>query len=371
MVQDSPAQVDSDEVHIRNQLPKTLSAWRLPHLAKDESDGEAIWRPLFPFFEKHGYALWKDEDGFALYPDVKEERDVIQYASGFACVIPDRGINEVTGGVEDLFSFRYINPLCRPARTRGKQDVFVRVLSMGDRGQNYVDILKAIAMGPFALYSNNHVVPVFDFLQFEDITFGVFPKIGFQMRDAYDGWPKNSVGDVLDMILQCLEALSFIHRMMIAHMDAFKDNFLVQWHPESLKTGRPPCSRPRVYLTDFEVAVMFPSEVLYEECRVSGFPTGGSYPEDTKLYARPVPPEVPSGNPYDPFKLDVWQFGTSLSDFKSTIPSIDRILEDVRLPSAAARPSSFDALRALSKVLADIAPNSLMIPPEVVSRQSA
>ncbi|KAJ3017153.1 hypothetical protein NUW54_g649 [Trametes sanguinea] len=286
----------------------------------------------------------KGEDGFSLYSYIQEERDVIQYASGFACVIPDRGINEVTGGVKDLFSFRYMNPLCRPARKRGKQDVFVGVLSMGDRGDNYVDILKAIAMGPFALLSD--------------------------AGRMYDGWPKNSVGDVLDMILQCLEALSFIHRMTIAHMDAFKDNFLFQWHPESLKTGHPPCGRPRVYLTDLEVAVMVPSGVPFEECRVSGYPTGGSYPEDTKLYARPVPPEVPSGNPYDPFKLDVWQSGTSLSDFKSTIPSIDRILEDLRLPDAAARPSSFDALRALSKILADMTPNALMIPPEGVSRQN-
>ncbi|KAJ3000185.1 hypothetical protein NUW54_g6824 [Trametes sanguinea] len=129
-------------------------------------------------------------------------------------------------------------------------------------------------------------------------------------------------------------------------------------------------TRPRVYSTDFEVAVKFPSGVPFEECRVSGYPTGGSYPEDTKLYARPVPPEIPSGIPYDPFKLDVWQFGTSLSDFKSSIPSIDRILEDLRLPDAAARPSSFDALRAVSKILADMTPNALMIPPEGVSRQN-
>lgn len=92
----------------------------------------------------------------------------------------------------------------------------------------------------------------------------------------------------------------------------------MQWYPESLKAGRVARSRPRVFLGDFEVAVMFPHTTPLDECLVVGYPTGGSYPEDTKLYARPVPPEVASGQPYDPFKLDVWQFGTGLDDFKAS-----------------------------------------------------
>ena len=32
-------------------------------------------------------------------------------------------------------------------------------------------------------------------------------------------------------------------------------------------------------------------------------------------YARQVPPEARSGEPYDPFKLDVWQVGASYADF--------------------------------------------------------
>lgn len=38
-------------------------------------------------------------------------------------------------------------------------------------------------------------------------------------------------------------------------------------------------------------------------------------------YSRDVPPEVKSGEPYDPFKLDVWQLGTGISDFKVDICS--------------------------------------------------
>ncbi|EIW57212.1 uncharacterized protein TRAVEDRAFT_48261 [Trametes versicolor FP-101664 SS1] len=53
------------------------------------------------------------------------------------------------------------------------------------------------------------------------------------------------------MVLQCLEALAFLHSMKVAHRDAFKDNFLVQWHPGSLATNQRATSRPRVLLTLF------------------------------------------------------------------------------------------------------------------------
>ena len=41
--------------------------------------------------------------------------------------------------------------------------------------------------------------------QFEDIVFGIFPKVGGEVLDAFGFWPKNSVGDIIDMLLQMLE----------------------------------------------------------------------------------------------------------------------------------------------------------------------
>ena len=41
--------------------------------------------------------------------------------------------------------------------------------------------------------------------QFEDIVFGIFPKVGGEILDAFGDWPKNSVGDIVDMLLQMLE----------------------------------------------------------------------------------------------------------------------------------------------------------------------
>ena len=41
--------------------------------------------------------------------------------------------------------------------------------------------------------------------QFEDIVFGIFPKVGGEVVNAFRFWPNNSVGDILDMLMQMLE----------------------------------------------------------------------------------------------------------------------------------------------------------------------
>ncbi|KAH9900811.1 hypothetical protein C8Q73DRAFT_219752 [Cubamyces lactineus] len=352
--------------HLRDQLPRTLYAWRIPPLVREvhiASLAEGIWKLLGPFFKQRGYTFWKINMGCLLCPDIEEDL-TMQNSIGYGYVSPVRGIEPTLGSLDYLFSFENLNPLCRAARTDSGLDVVVRVLKISDQGQEHVDILKTIATGPLAFFSNNHTIPVLEFLGYEDIVFGVFPKVGFRVWEAYDGWPENSVGDVVDMIVQCFEALSFIHQWNIAHRDAFKENFLVQWHPESLKIDEVPPSRPRVFLIDFEVAVMFPHSMEAAECLVSGYPIGGSFPDDIKEYAHPVPPEVISGKPYDPFKLDVWQLGTSLKDFKSAFTEIDEILDATRRDDAAERLTSIEAMACLSRAVAKLTPQELMIKPQ-------
>ena len=96
----------------------------------------------------------------------------------------------------------------------------------------------------------------------------------------------------------------------ITHLqDAFHDNFVIQWHPESLRTMKVPISRPRVYLIDFETAVQFPAGCPLTECVSVGLPVA-------EKYSRPLAPELVSGKAYNPFKLDIWQLGYSFSFFK-------------------------------------------------------
>ena len=51
---------------------------------------------------------------------------------------------------------------------------------------------------------------MFGELQFEDIIFGIFPKVGGDIF-GYEFWAKNSVGDIIEMLLQMLEVSFILH----------------------------------------------------------------------------------------------------------------------------------------------------------------
>jgi hypothetical protein len=84
-------------------------------------------------------------------------------------------------------------------------DVAIRVIAIGHEGRNHLKILRKIAKGKSALHSNNHALPMFQELVFEDIVFGIFPKVGARVFDMVGRWAKNSVGDVLEMVMQMVE----------------------------------------------------------------------------------------------------------------------------------------------------------------------
>lgn len=161
--------------------------------------------------------------------------------------------------------------------------------------------------------------------------------------------------------------------------DAFKDNFLIQWHPESL-SAKPLATveRPRVYLHDFEAAVQFLEGTPDENQVLTGLPMAGIW----DAYARPSPPEVLSGLPYDPYKVDIWQLGSSLSDVEvitspsfsphsltkmrqMTVTAIDELLIAMVEPEPSKRMSAEELLRRLSAVVQAMPAVELAIPPVV------
>jgi hypothetical protein len=93
----------------------------------------------------------------------------------------------------------------RPARTRDGLDVIIRVIVLGNEGHDHLKILRTIATGENSLLSNNHTLPMFMEFQFEDIVFGIFPLVGAELSYLFHYWPNNSVGDIIDMLMQMLE----------------------------------------------------------------------------------------------------------------------------------------------------------------------
>ncbi|CDO75227.1 hypothetical protein BN946_scf184895.g7 [Trametes cinnabarina] len=275
--------------------------------------------------------------------------DLESTCNGFAFAPVHRGSGH-EGRVRLLSEIDLLNGLTRAARAKDGRDVTIRVISIGAEGHNHLDVLKFISR---------------ELIEVEDITFGVFPRVGCTMTDAYGSWAENSVEDVINMILQCLETLGYLHSIGVAHRDAFKDNFLVQWHPESMSPRQLTVTRPRVILNDFETAVRFAQDVPSAERVCVGLPLSESFPQG---YTRPVPPEVASGKPYDPFKLDVWQFGQSLSDLKTTISELDDILTSLMDDNPLHRPKAVIAMKEIADVIVTILPNALKIAPVVVSQ---
>ncbi|GJE86787.1 kinase-like domain-containing protein [Phanerochaete sordida] len=345
---------------IRAQLPRDL--WYPEGEGTEPID--AIWALLEGVLRQHGLDVWKHRFATCVWPGSDDQKPT---CGGFGYATSYRGRGRRQGQVGFFNRFDYTNASSRPARCRDGRDVIVRVICIGNKGRTHLDILRKVAHGQMSLFSDNHALPLLDTIEFEDITFGLFPMSGFSLATTYKSWAQNSVGDVVNMIMQALEGLAFLHRHGIAHRDAFPSNFLVQWQPESMALGAPCVSQPRVYLIDFECAVAFPDGCPSEERVCVGYPLAGSL-EGCPLdeYCRGVPPEVESGRPYDPFKLDVWQLGTGLSDLRTTIPEIDEALLAMINPEAATRVTASRALERLVEVLSSMPPRALLIKPEYV-----
>ncbi|TFY59160.1 hypothetical protein EVJ58_g5959 [Rhodofomes roseus] len=318
---------------MRDTLPRDLETWRL---LDDEDEIERVWEAVRPTLHDAGIRLWT-------YDGVSSRADPQQtlLSNGFAYLTPTRG----EAWISRLQKFNCHNELTWGGSTIGGLNVVIRVAAIGNEGKRHLEILRKLAQGTTGLWTDNHVVPLWKEVHFDDMVFIVSPYVGHSMELCYGFWANNSVGDIVDMILQALEAIVFVHGLGIVH----------RWHPESLSTMRVPLCRPRAFLTDFETAHEFPPDMPTEERLLSGLPV-----ED---YQRPVPPEMDSGALYDPFKADVWQFAESFSDVKTTVPSIDAILEDMFALDVSLRLSASDARDRLAEVVHSTPPISLLIPP--------
>ncbi|KAI0360320.1 hypothetical protein OH77DRAFT_672826 [Trametes cingulata] len=292
-------------------------------------------------------------------------KDTDTTCNGFAFAPVHRGWG-AGSRLAELSGFFSPNSLNRPARSLDGRDVVIRVICVASEGRSQLEVLQHISRGPISQATPNHAIPLFELFELEDVTLGVFPRVGLNLFDAYNSWAENSVGDVVDMIMQGLEALGFLHSIGVAHRDAFKDNFLVQWFPESMASDQLTVSRPRVFLNDFETAVRFTDDVPAAARVCTGLPLCCTFPTPDR-YFRNLAAELSTGEPYDPFKLDMWQFGDSFRDFRTTIPDIDEVLSAMIDDDPSTRISALDALRRISSVVNSIPPERLRIAPTIVS----
>ncbi|KAH9480119.1 hypothetical protein JR316_0006716 [Psilocybe cubensis] len=232
------------------------------------------------------------------------------------------------------------------ARMNGVRDVVLRVIVNLGEGHAHLNLLKRLARPPDSLLSSNHILPILYEVVFEDIIILAVPKLIFDLDDACrPGKFSNSIEDVLYMIVQALEGVSYLHQNLIAHQDLFLNNFMVEWVPESL-AERTSVTRPRVYIIDLETAVEFPEHSKVSERLCSKFH------RSLDDYGRYVAPELKTLQPYCPFRLDMWQLGMNLNMAVETdLKEIDEIWLGLCAHAPEERLTADEALKALDEYL--------------------
>ncbi|PPR02960.1 hypothetical protein CVT24_012153 [Panaeolus cyanescens] len=331
-----------------NELPTTIADWRNLFDLDDPYNNKAgaKWCLLEELFQKrYGVKQWRSNDIRSQTPWPDDPR-----------LPKPNGFNLLSHVETDLCISRW--PRWCPnsgaqhmARTSWGCDVMVRVVTSGGVGENHREILRYLNRAPDILLSSNHVLPMLEEMVFEDISFGVFPRVEADLCDVFRDTFKNSVEDALYMIMEALEGIVYLHEHRIAHQDLFLENVVIHWHPESLVKRA--VGRPRVWIIDFEDAVMFPEGTKVEDMKVAKFPR----PLDQ--CGRPQPPEVYKPEPYCPFKLDVWQFSNTLRSFESGFDEVSQVLADMNKDDPEERITAAQALDRLGTFVREQPPSSL------------
>ncbi|KAF8901325.1 hypothetical protein CPB84DRAFT_968469 [Gymnopilus junonius] len=339
---------------VRNTLPKGLQEWRDLCNIPDKDDDNVItkayefaWNSLRPLLEKHGMRLWNIGWGVQLKGN-KEFPIVDNYYFINASKRED---------LVHVDQFCIQNGLSHAASASDKRDFILRIITAGGQGHDHLRILKRLSSSPDIFRGTNHVLPMVDQIIFEDITIGLFPRLSCNIQEIGFPYRQTSIEDILYIVLQALEGIAYIHSIRIAHRDLFASNIMIEWCPESIKEGRA-ITRPRVYLIDFETAVEFPEDLAESDLLCVGIPI------EKEFYARKLPDEVKEDAPYNPFLLDIWQFGFDLKEYcpMMDIPEVSRLWDDLNSPLAQDRPSALEALQRLESYVKSVPPAVLHVP---------
>ena len=197
-------------------MPRTLEGWRNP--GPGWQDEVEVWDLARDSLRMAGIDLWH-----LRVPYQVPNPNRVPLSSGFAYITPSRSeewasrLRTFNTHVSPYQSLRATclkraaqNAINHGGTCSDGHDVVVRVIVVADEGREHLRILRKLSQGTISLLTNNHVVPLWREVHLEDTTFAIFPFIGHRVRDCYGYWAKNSVGDILDMLLQALEVRSSI-----------------------------------------------------------------------------------------------------------------------------------------------------------------
>ncbi|KZT41915.1 hypothetical protein SISSUDRAFT_1042148 [Sistotremastrum suecicum HHB10207 ss-3] len=325
-----------------DELPQTLAAWRTFGSAKADPLPCHLWESLRSWLTQNGYHPWEMEGGSSLNVIPPRSRPGLRSPDGFVYTHPKSCMrNNCFSGTKAILW---------PARTTDGRDVVIRLIQKGNEGAEHMNVLRTHARGEAAFHSTNHCVPLLHELFLRDMVFGVFPYLGDRVDYPWF-W---DVREAFDFIIQALEAVGYLHKNLVAHLDIDIDNFLFNYagqdrYIESHKVKEKfRCYFPvRYYLGDMELSVMFSPDSDPASRKIVGHPLKRIGVDPSK-YGRELVPEMSSDEPYCPFKADMWQFGNMLGhmfeQFTDLLSDLFVLIRELKSTDPERRPTATQAM---------------------------
>ncbi|KAL6301931.1 kinase-like domain-containing protein [Sparassis latifolia] len=296
----------------RNMLPTSIELWKSKALDEDGFGWQ--WEILRPFFLRKGYDLYVSRGCHGL----KAREDTDPAADSFNL-----------HGVRENFSkkplFASFNAEVWGARDRENRDVVIKPVSYGDRPSNELQILRYLNSDTVRTEQTTATVPIIEFVEHAGWTFAVMPRWSDSTYPEFV-----NIGEVLDWAVQLINAVAFIHRHNIAHLDISHENVLMNFWgvvPRSrnfgtlapeLRSGFP----VKYALIDFGHSVHFAADSDTQSRR-------GIWPVPREQSA----PETKRGRPFNPFAADVYQTGRTIfgwcKEFIEDVPEVLAVLQDM------------------------------------------
>ncbi|EJD37591.1 hypothetical protein AURDEDRAFT_173356 [Auricularia subglabra TFB-10046 SS5] len=350
--------------------PRSLLEWRELHVVLP---ARAVWAPFEPFFEQHGYRLFMPVSPYHGYVAAPAGCSPTRAEDEYGRFLP-----EWMNMVRKHSTFFPQTGLHMAAVSPSNTDVVIRIMAIGDEGQDHLAVMRALA-APEAQVPENHTLPMLAELEKDDIVFGIFP---FMWSEAMEEpWFEN-VRQLLDALEQVLEGLDFMHQRLIAHRDFdFIEVFSNYGCGYDSTKKQPPCYRRpaffrsvcpdiRYLINDFELSVMFAPDSDPKTRVVTGTPNA-RYGVPADQYGKWLPPEARLDAPYCPFKADIYQFGQSALNLYNNVqtpPELRALFGQMASDDPDARPTAAEALSALRNirqntsedVLDDIPPHNFL-----------
>ena len=165
-----------------------------------EQQYRKIWDTIAPLLQQRGFTFW-----LKTINELNQKIDSLPLPNNYSFVPAN-----LSNPAAMVMMFGVDSGL-HAVRGKDNQDYTVLVMTSGGEDHNDLRLVRRLSSTfPDNTLSSSHILPMVREVQFEDITFGFFPKAQYPLNRVLKNM-KSTVKDVVHMILQALEVIVFFY----------------------------------------------------------------------------------------------------------------------------------------------------------------